>query len=201
MRVGVDIDNTMNDISQSIARYLDPVVGMDTESLLREHLWISTAVGWTEEEVESFFDRHAEKIHKYADMKDEYTAHMLKGLFLRSINLVVITNRNPDRTGYDIKTCTHDWLRDNKILEYFSEVHFTPSCKQEYCVRIDMPLDAMIEDNPERAITFLEAGVPVVLFDYPYNRFIEHKLVHRVTNWWEAFQAVVKIQDEMGKIR
>lgn len=200
MRVGVDIDNTINDCSQSIARELDPVVGKDTEPLLKEHFWIEKAVGWTDEQVIEFFSNHAEKIHRFAHLKDNMTRYMLQGLFRRGVDLFIITNRDNERVGYDIQTCTLDWLQHHEIRRYFSSVLFTPGCKHEYCVTNDIGIDVMVEDSPERAEAFLEAGIPVVLFDYPYNRHVEHEKLYRVNDWWGAFQAIVKIQDAQGKM-
>jgi uncharacterized HAD superfamily protein len=200
VRLGVDIDNTLNDISQSIARELDPLVGMDTEEKLKEHLWISKAVGWTEEQVEDFFSLRAEKIHQLASLKDEYVLSMLKGLYMRGVRFTVITNRNPKRTGYDIIHCTHDWLEREKVMPFIDDIEFVESCKHTYCKENDIHLDAMVEDNPERALAFAEGGTKVILLDFPYNRHIEHPNVHRVSDWWGVYQEVVNLQNEMGRI-
>lgn len=202
MRIGVDVDNTLNNFSQSIARYLDPLVMKDTEQLLKEHLWISNAVGWSDEKVVDFFARYGERIHGEAGMKDKYVEIVIKGLYLRKFNMKIITNRQSERVGFDVETQTHEWLKKHKIDNFFTGVHFVKDCKHEYSVATSLNIECMVEDNLERSIPFLENGIPVVLFNHPYNhkkdgKAYTHKNLHRVNNWWEAYQALVTIEREV----
>jgi uncharacterized HAD superfamily protein len=43
-----------------------------------------------------------------------------------------------------------------------------------------------VEDHPKNAEAYAEAGIPVYLFDQPYNRRVSaSKLITRVASWAE----------------
>lgn len=202
MRIGVDIDNTLNDFSQAAAKHLDPVLGYDTEQKLRRHLSFAEAFGWTDEDTEEFFSIYGKKIHEDAYLKDRYVHDILKGLFLRGFEFTVITNRDNKRAGFDVETQTHEWLKKQQIAKYIEDVHFTRGCKHEYSEARRLGIQAMIEDNLERAIPFLENGIPVILFNHEYNRtynhqLFEHKLLHRVNTWWDVYQVAIDLEKEL----
>lgn len=197
MLIGIDIDNTLNDFSQAVAKYLDPIVGKDTEPLLKEHLWISKAVDWEDEDVVDFFGRYAERIHMEADTKDSYTTPIINGLYLRGFDMTIITNRQKERVGFDVEAQTAKWLKLHKLDLYFNDIHFVKDCKHEYHLAKKLGIECMIEDNLERSIPFVENGIPVILFNYGYNQGYEHKNLHRVDNWWEAYQKLIKLEREL----
>jgi uncharacterized HAD superfamily protein len=187
--VGVDIDNTINDISRSIARFLDVCLGIDTEPLLKEHFRIDKVAQWTDEQVENFFERYGRDIHSLADFKDPYTPDILKGLYLRFFNMHAITSRKEELADQ-----TKAWFSEMGILDYFKSIHFVNGSKLDYCKENALDITVMVEDDPERAQEFLDGEKTVVLFDYPYNRHLEHPNLIRVKNWWEAYQVLIDLE-------
>lgn len=202
MRIGVDVDNTMNNFSQSVAKYLDPIIGKDSERLLQQTLHIHEAAGWEDEDTVDFFLRYGKRIHMEAPAKDKYLLATIKGLFLRGFDISVITNRQNERVGFDVETQTSEWLDAHKLTPYIDDVHFVKDCKHEYATVHKLGVGLMIEDNLERAIPFLENGIPVILFNHGYNhthngQLFVHKHLHRVNNWWEVYQKAIDIEKEL----
>lgn len=70
-------------------------------------------------------------------------------------------------------------LGDKSKLKYAKEEGWTP--ERVRCV---------IEDSPTTALEFAEAGYRVLLFDYAYNRHIEHPNITRVGGWAEACEVM-----------
>lgn len=196
MRIGIDVDNTLNNLSEAIAKQLDIELGVSTLEHLEKDFFIEGITGWTGEEVDEFFGRHLERIFFGADVKDKYMELAVYGLYRRHNELHLVTNRNIKR--YDrMEEFTTGWLEARKLKECFKNFHYIKGCKHSYCLTEQLHLDVMVEDNLERSIPFLEAGIPVVLFNYGYNQY-DHPLLHRVENWWEAFNVLVKIEREVA---
>lgn len=197
MRIGVDIDNTLNNLTEAIAKQLDIETGLSTRERLYEVFWMEDVVGWSADQVSDFFDRNCDRIFNGADIKDRYTLIALQCLALRHNQIHIVTNRNPKKNGYDIQQMTKEWVEKNNLTPYVSSIHFAEECKYHYCRENKLHVDVMVEDSVERAASFLSAGVPVILFDYKYNQDFSHKLLYRVKDWWEAFQKLVEIETEV----
>lgn len=76
------------------------------------------------------------------------------------------------------KPQTVNWLINNGIR--FSNIQLTQD--KGYFADPKYIL-GHFEDNPEFAMDFANAGVPVYLFDAPYNRHVSHPKIIRVKGW------------------
>lgn len=60
----------------------------------------------------------------------------------------------------------------------------------------ELGLSIFVEDNGENALDLAEQlSIPVILFDYPWNRTLNHPLIHRVKGqdqYWEQAYTIIK---------
>jgi len=57
-------------------------------------------------------------------------------------------------------------------------------------VIMKLGLDTVIEDDPEMALKCDSKGIPIILFDAPYNRDVEGERIFRVNNWEQAYWTI-----------
>ena len=101
------------------------------------------------------------------------------------------TMKNP--LGWYVRKMFKKWLKEHKLE--FKDVFFcsesnSPRDKLEGCRLYSV--DVMIDDKPEVAYFLAEQGIPVLLFDAPYNQGVAGKNIIRVMDWKDAYQ---KLQD------
>lgn len=84
------------------------------------------------------------------------------------------------------------WLKENGLefnsIQYCSESN-TPKDKLLACKKLNV--DVMIDDKRDVALHLAENGIPVILFDAPYNQGLEHKNIRRVKSWAEIYEVIV----------
>ena len=125
----------------------------------------------------------------------ENAAEVCRKLCSQGHSLYVITARkfstmkNP--LGSLSRNLFRKWTEKNRLI--FGDIFFcseenTPPQKLEYCRRISA--DIMIDDKPDIALYLAENGVKVLLFDAPYNKFVEHENITRVYSWDEIYRYV-----------
>ena len=188
LKLGVDIDSTINQLHIPMSE--KPGVDMS------DALYIKDKTDMTEEEILDFFMEHGPHIHSTAPLKDEFVVPALTTLG-RRYNMFFITNRNRERLGFDILLNTRVYMEQHGLWGLFSAGYMVKGSKQVYLSEANQAIDVMIEDNPEQALAFLHSNIPVILFDYPYNRHINHPLCTRVTNWQQAMEAVIQLEQEL----
>lgn len=98
------------------------------------------------------------------------------------------------------RVVTETWLREKDLLRYAQTVRlkprgdfiptarpgaYDPDSSGRYKARVarELGLDAFCEDDPVVAEAIADAGVRVWLFDRPWNRDAEHRLIRRVRDW------------------
>lgn len=198
MIVGVDIDDTSNELSESIALALAKEHMCEHTEFLQKlhdvHDIHRCVDGWTKDDIGPFFARN-QWMFDEARPKD-YIHDMLYGLRKRNFSFLILTHRT---TKFDVPQRTYEWLERTELLPFFTEIHHANRDgrrlnKAAYAAENDLKLDAMIEDKLEIAMDFLQRKIPVVLFNYGHNQGYEHPLLYRVNNWWEAYQALCRIQ-------
>lgn len=204
MRVGVDIDGTLNDLDKKIAEGLAKEKPVEVhgysaktwyeKELGRKHYIHDIVPEWGREDIGPFFARN-QWMFDEAPLKD-YAIDMLYGLRLRNFKFLILTHRT---TEWEVPIRTAEWLDRSEVAPFMEEVHHASLKgrrldKYQYAVDNKLNLDVMMEDKLEVAIPFLKAKIPVILFNYEHNQGYDHPLLHRVNNWWEAYQALCTIQ-------
>lgn len=200
MIVGVDIDDTSNELSEAIALGLSREHGGEAityqQQLSAAHEVYSCIEGWTKSDVGPFFARN-QWMFDEARPKD-FIHDMLYGLRKRNFSFLILTHRT---TKFEVPQRTYEWLERTELLPFFTEIHHANKNgqrlnKAQYAADNDLRLDVMMEDKLDISIDFLKKKIPVILFNYGHNQGYEHPLLHRVNNWWEAYQALCRIQNQ-----
>lgn len=97
--------------------------------------------------------------------------------------LIVVTARHPRLRGM-----TAAWLAHFDLP--VDDMHFLEGgSKGDYARNLGIHL--FVEDAPHNACSLAAAGVPVLLFDQPYNRAVSGERVQRCRGWGEVLAAVL----------
>jgi len=154
---------------------------------------------------------YMEFITKYPELKNEIF-HFLYGSYhhkcsvicgaqnvlshlASSFRMVVITGRSESR-----KEQTEEWLESN-FSKLFSKVYFTNTflgepweekrSKSDLCK--DVGIDILIDDSVEEAMEVSSIGIPVLLFDRPWNRIDLVDAICRVNDWNQVLHKLSNI--------
>jgi uncharacterized HAD superfamily protein len=136
--------------------------------------------------VRRFCHNHHHEIRPMSGVYDAMTILSAK------CKLPIVTSRCESLTNI-----TLDWL-DEYRLAHFEEAHFTNGfgsimptkrSKLEVCKKINAQV--LIEDGPPNAVNVADGGIPVLLFDRPWNRekeLDEHPHITRIHSWNEVIE-------------
>lgn len=202
LTIGVDLDGVTYDFTASLRDYL-----VDHRGFVRAHLpepivwahwdvWPLTKREWVayfHEGIEAgvIFGGGTERLYPEA-------AETLGTLSAMGHRIHIITHRPPEAEG-----ATVEWLRSVDI--YHDALTFSADKTCE-------PVDVMLEDNIDNAIACAKAGIPVLLFDKPWNtgewehegvardaRVLveEYPLIRRVDGWTGAYHAIYDLTNPM----
>lgn len=98
-------------------------------------------------------------------------------------------------TTEELYQTTLDWLSKNGIK--FNMISFA---KEKLSAALGMydkeEIAFIVEDNSRTATAFAEAGIPVFLISYPYNRDVEHENVMRAGSLVSAAASALLAQAE-----
>ncbi|HWP97495.1 MAG TPA: hypothetical protein VN426_11675 [Syntrophomonadaceae bacterium] len=198
MRIGIDIDNTITETTEIImayARKYGERHQLNTEPDYREY-YIEDAFGWPRETADAFLNGCLLDI--YRDVKPKPGALNTMREINHCHSLILITSRNRFFPG--IETATREWLARYEIpfeslvmnstanMHHFSKVQ---ACQENR-------VEVMVEDHHELAFE-LSQHVPVLLFDYPYNRHIHSPNICRVKTWEEVGARIKDMNNIAGQ--
>ncbi|HHV16675.1 MAG TPA: hypothetical protein GXX58_08930 [Gelria sp.] len=184
MKIGVDIDNTITYTTEIIMQYA-AIYGQENGLNIvpdLNHYYIEDVLGWDEEHAHKFLLSYLGDIYRNTKPKEQ-AVEVLREL-KQEHELVLITSRN--LLFPRVKETTMGWLTnhgidyDHLVLNTTDNMHFFD--KLDICLQYD--LDIMIEDHYELAKQ-ISTELPVILFDYPYNRHLASDNIIRVNNWNE----------------
>jgi len=175
---GVDIDSVIIDLTEGMCRALNGrlCTNYDTE--------IFTTWGWEENPI---LAPHAfwfwETVFGTREFQLECepvrgALQAVRALYLKG-KVVLITARKQQHQGV-----TLEWLMRHNIP--YDSLYFS---HDKANLALDLGVDLFFDDAPHQARSLSSAGIPVVLFDYAYNRGLPpHSLITRVTSWEQAMR-------------
>ncbi len=182
MVIGIDIDNTITHTTETImhyARIFGEQRGLNTTPDPR-YYYLEDTLGWDKAVAEEFLSHYLGCI--YRDMLPKEQAVEVIQELKREHEIILITSRN--RQYPEVEKITREWLDQNGIaydrlilnatgnMHYFSKLVV---CQQN---RVDL----MIEDHHD-LVSEICGHIPVIMFDYPYNRHVNANNVIRVEHW------------------
>ncbi len=180
MRIGIDIDGVLTDISRF---YLDYGAKYAFENGKGQ---IEEPNGYEIEEILNL-DKgaHREFWKKYDEYyaKEIYTrkfaAEVVEKLKQDGNEIQLITARKPEEDEW-----TRNWLKENKI--YYDKITYT-SEKYDYCKENN--IDIMIEDNVNNILTISKL-IPVICVDNRYNQECEGDNITRCYSWYDIYMKI-----------
>ena len=187
-RIGIDIDAVVADTNTSIIDVVNKQFGL---SLTINDMDIASFVenyeGIPSEHRVSFAKSLFNNNHFYENLTMvEGADKVINALAAEGYRIFYITTRPRSSSKTTLKWLTHNDLYppDTRILhprDYEDDLEF----KQK---KVDMlELDIFLEDRLE---VVNKIYIPVILFDYPYNRGITSANVTRVHSWVEAERVI-----------
>jgi len=193
--IGIDIDNTITHTTEMIIHYAKiygQEQGLNTVPDL-SYYYLEDALGWKTEDVDDFFDKYLGRI--YYEMKPKDQAVEVLSELKKQHELILITSRNSKFP--QVEEVTLNWLDRNNIaydrliLNATSNMHFFSKLAicQEHLV------DVMIEDHYE-LVSEISPFLPVLMFEYPYNRHLQSDNIIPVKHWNEVKKWIDNFQSK-----
>lgn len=185
MIIGIDIDNTITHTTEMImhyARIFGEERGLNTVPDLR-YYYLEDALGWDKKTAQEFLDHYLNRIYREMQPKDQ-AIEVIREL-KREHELILITSRN--RQFPRVEEVTVHWLERNRvlydrlILNTTSNMHFF----SKLAICLENEVEVMIEDHYD-LVSEISPVLPVIMFDYPYNRHLSNDNIIRVRHWNEV---------------
>lgn len=181
--IGIDLDDVLLDFNQALCEYhnarYDPKYTWDNiRTYALENTWVCTR----EEVRRRIFEFYVTDEHARA-LPVTGAQEALKRIS-RAHNCVVVTSR-PET----IRERTLEWC-EKHFPGLFRDIHFTnqfgtniPTAhKGEVCQRLG--IEVYIEEAPHHALDVAQSGIPVLLYNVPWNQGVSpHPNVTRVYSW------------------
>ena len=186
MKIGIDIDGVLTDLSRF---YLDYGSKFVFENTMYK---IVNPNGYGIEEILNLekggFRDFWLKYDDYYTKKTytrEFAAEVIQKLKEDGNEIHLITARNPKKEQDE--SWTTDWLKENDI--YYDKLTFTNE-KLEYCKENN--IDLMIEDTVKNIVSISKV-IPVICFDTRYNQNCEGDNITRCYSWYDIYSKIKKI--------
>lgn len=196
MRIGVDIDGTLNDV---YGFYVDYGTKYSVECNLGglRDLGASDYKGmydWSVSAGREFWRKYG-----LVEMSEiparAFAAEVLARLKMEGNEVWIVTGRSNSDTLVDgMRGCsweeiTRDWLGRNGI--FYERIEFGVKNKAEFCVENN--IDVMVEDHP-RFLGDFDGRVRLLVYDAPYNREYRCRNSRRVHSWWEVYREIKEVK-------
>lgn len=197
MIIGIDIDNTITHTTEMImhyARIFGEEQGINTTPD-PHYYYLEDTLGWNQAEAHEFLSQYLGRIYREMRPKDG-AVEVIREL-KKQHQIILITSRN--RRFPQIEEITAAWLAKNGLIydrlilnttgnmHHFSKLS---ACREN---RVEL----MIEDHHE-LVEEISPFIPVMMFDYPYNRHLSSENIIRVNNWKQVHAWVANRQ--WGKV-
>lgn len=186
MKIGFDCDDVLLDFRKGLHDYHNNVYGTNFE---RDEYYTDLAKMWDCSEEES-----KRRVFEFYDTDKHWNTPPVLGApeaikHLKKYNdLFVITSR-PE----EIKKKTNEWI-DTYFPKMFNDVCFTNQYYGGGAIRSkgeigkELGLDYFVDDMIHHANDVARQGIPVLLFDGPWNREKLDPGIQRVHSWDEIVQ-------------
>ncbi|WP_421617655.1 5' nucleotidase, NT5C type [Brevibacillus sp. TJ4] len=174
--IGIDIDGTVTSPS-SIVPLMNECFGKDLRYEDCYEYNLANVYKITDEEFADWLDKYGERLYDEAPVHG--TADQVLRHWFSLYKLVYISAREERHIQV-----TENWFRRHDIPHHAIDLvgtHDKLAAAQKWQV------DLFLEDRLENALQLsTELGIPVFLFDTPYNQGSLPDLIHRVTSWDEV---------------
>ena len=195
MNIGIDIDGVLTNDDDYILDFTSKYCyEHDLKGFDNANLYEYRKLNWDENTINDYRKEYFlnyiknEPARKFASevikkLRDEENKIFIISARYKTAEYGKINNEN-------VRECTLDWLRKNKI-EYDKIIFTKPPKVNEI---LENKVDIMIEDSPT-TINELVKVVKVLYYDTRYNRSIEHENITRVYSWYDIYMKINEMKE------
>lgn len=190
MNIGIDIDDTINDLTSILVKYASEYnKATKIEHVIQPHEWeFEKAFGWDESNIKEFLEKHFHKAYIDAKPK-EHSVEIIKKLKEEGNQIIIITARS-DEEVKNAHYYSEEWLKKHDIP--YDKLISNSYDKARKC--IENNVDLFIDDRITHCENVYEnAKIPVYLFDSEYNKNHENTNFKRVFSWLEVYNEIQKL--------
>ena len=187
MNIGIDIDDTINNLHEMIIKHgteFNKKYNIDFEINPNEWDWYKS-FGWTEKNAEDFLKEYIEDAYENVSIKEK-AIDTINKLHEEGNNIIIITSRSKKHCK-DPFGISKKWLNKNNIK--FDKLIVDSIDKGKTC--IENNIDIFIDDHIGFCEGVSNENIKVLMFDSPYNQ--KETRYKRVYNWDEVYSEITKI--------
>ncbi|MBD0407930.1 hypothetical protein CHH79_12310 [Bacillus siamensis] len=191
LRLGIDIDGTVT-AQDTFVPYLNRSFHLSITLDDMTDYDLTKLLNITAEEFWEWMNVHEAAIYKEAQLA-EFAKQALDGL-KEEHRLIYITARRSH-----LEDVTLDWFANRDV--HYDHIELVGSHHKVEAVK-KHGIDLFFEDHHGNATMIAkEAGIPVILFDSPYNQLPTDSNIIRVQNWLEAVAWINKNKHSLQHVR
>ena len=187
MRIGIDIDDTMGNFSETLFNYaLEYDKSLRNKGIIYENTnLIDGKFDWTEEEYSYFYKKYIELTgHNLKPFKD--VKNVIDELRKMGHDIIIISLRGE---GYiDAPSMTKTWLEKNNIV--VDKIILDVKDKSEVAFKEN--LDYFIDDLPYNCEIVSKMGIKTFLYTSYRNKNYNNKDIERINNWEEFYDRILE---------
>ncbi len=205
MRIGIDIDDVIVKTGQVFYQKINEHFGLNIDfTKVPSYDYVDKEVfkkGFTPKEFYDYLTKMqlSSTYHEELDSR-RWLKEILKKLYQRGHLLYLVSNRHVLILPY-----TTVWLKKTDILSYLSGVihnSYTQKPYSSFKVREAkrLKLDLFLEDALDYALPIAQSGIPVILFDRPWNQAVKlPENVYRADDWKQADKIIKDLLQKTKK--
>ena len=190
MNIGIDIDGVLTNDDDYILDYTSKYCYENNlKGFNNANLYEYSKLNWNEAIINDYREKYFINYIKNEPAR-KFASEIIKKLKEDGNKVFIITARyktaENGKVGNDnVRECTINWLKENKI-EYDKIIFTKPPKVRDI---LENKIDIMIEDSPT-TIGELVKVVKVLYYDTRYNRNIEYENITRVYSWYDIYMKI-----------
>lgn len=195
MRIGIDIDDTLLNIVNSMLKYADKydieVLGRKGSNgnigLIKNRYYLKSLYNWTDEEKFNFFEMYYKNVLEECTLKEN--ADKVCQKFKEDGNEIYFISA---RLG-NVKDCNTEQITKNTFEK--NNIPYTKliiNAKDKITISKELNIDLFIEDSYETCSQLAEIGINSILITTPLNDKIDTGNIPRANNWDEIYEQYKK---------
>lgn len=186
MRIGIDIDDTMGNFSETLFNYaLEYDKSLRNTGIVCENdNLIDGKFDWSEDEYNYFYRKYIELTgHNLKTFKD--VKKVIDKLRKLEHKIIIISLRGD---GYiNASLMTTKWFEKNNIV--VDKIILNAKNKSE--VALKEKLDCFMDDLPYNCESVLKLGIKTFLYTSYRNKNYSNKNIQRINNWEEFYKKIL----------
>ena len=195
MNIGIDIDGVLTNDDDYILDFTSKYCyEHDLKGFDNANLYEYRKLNWDENTINDYRKEYFLNYIKNEPAR-KFASEVIKKLRYEENKIFIISARYKTAeygkiNNENVRECTLDWLRKNKI-EYDKIIFTKPPKVNEI---LENKIDIMIEDSPT-TINELVKVVKVLYYYTRYNRSIEHENITRVYSWYDIYMKINEMKE------